>query len=99
MDVDTKNPPGGSYEHEGTTYYFCGAGCPGGVETIHWGQVGALDARGFNVGASDVCHSLGASMLEGACPGALKRTELRPGRLGFEEDPASYLSGEKTEEM
>lgn len=52
---------------------------PGGVETIHWGQVGALDARGFNVGASDVCHSLGASMLEGACPGALKRTELRPG--------------------
>ncbi len=47
MDVDTKNPPGGSYEHEGTTYYFCGAGC----------------------------------------------------RLGFEEDPASYLSGEKTEEM
>ena len=27
MDVDTKAPPGGSYEHEGTTYYFCGPGC------------------------------------------------------------------------
>jgi YHS domain-containing protein len=27
MDVDTKNPPGGSHEHEGTTYYFCGTGC------------------------------------------------------------------------
>ena len=27
MDVDTKAPPGGSYEHEGTTYYFCGTGC------------------------------------------------------------------------
>ena len=47
MDVDTKDPPGGSYEYEGTTYYFCGRGC----------------------------------------------------RLGFEEDPQSYLSGEKTEEM
>jgi Cu+-exporting ATPase len=27
MTVNTKNPPGGSYEHEGTTYYFCGRGC------------------------------------------------------------------------
>ncbi|MCC6238095.1 MAG: YHS domain-containing protein [Dehalococcoidia bacterium] len=27
MEVDTGNPPGGSYEHEGTTYYFCGRGC------------------------------------------------------------------------
>ena len=47
MEVDTSNPPGGSYEHEGTTYYFCARGC----------------------------------------------------RLGFEEDPHAYLSGEKTEEM
>ena len=27
MDVDTKNPPGGSHEPEGTTYYFCSPGC------------------------------------------------------------------------
>lgn len=27
MQVDVRNPPGGRYEHEGTTYYFCGAGC------------------------------------------------------------------------
>lgn len=27
MDVDTRNPPGGSFEHKGTTYYFCGRGC------------------------------------------------------------------------
>ena len=27
MDVDTGNPPGGQSEHEGTTYYFCAAGC------------------------------------------------------------------------
>ena len=47
MEVDTSNPRGGSYEYEGTTYYFCARGC----------------------------------------------------RLGFEEDPHAYLSGEKTEEM
>ena len=27
MEVLKKNPPGGSYDHEGTTYYFCGHGC------------------------------------------------------------------------
>lgn len=27
MKVDTKNPPGGTSEYEGTTYYFCGSGC------------------------------------------------------------------------
>lgn len=27
MQVDTVNPPGGSAEHEGVTYYFCMAGC------------------------------------------------------------------------
>jgi YHS domain-containing protein len=27
MEVDTANPPGGTAEHEGKTYYFCGAGC------------------------------------------------------------------------
>ncbi len=27
MKVDTKDPPGGSLEHEGSTYYFCGKGC------------------------------------------------------------------------
>ena len=47
MEVDTKNPPGGSAEYEGETYYFCARGC----------------------------------------------------RLGFEEDPAAYLSGAKREEM
>ena len=27
MLVDVKNPGGGTYEHKGTTYYFCGKGC------------------------------------------------------------------------
>ena len=27
MDVNTKSPPGGTHEHEGTSYYFCGPGC------------------------------------------------------------------------
>ncbi len=27
MEVDKKNPPGGTHEHEGETYYFCGPGC------------------------------------------------------------------------
>ena len=27
MQVDVSKPPGGSFEHEGTTYYFCGPGC------------------------------------------------------------------------
>ena len=27
MEVDTKNPPGGTLEHDGETYYFCGPGC------------------------------------------------------------------------
>ncbi|MCH7744559.1 MAG: YHS domain-containing protein [Chloroflexi bacterium] len=27
MDVDTKNPGGGTWEHNGETYYFCGPGC------------------------------------------------------------------------
>ena len=27
MDVDTGRPPGGTWDHEGTTYYFCGPGC------------------------------------------------------------------------
>ncbi|MFH1559981.1 MAG: YHS domain-containing protein [Chloroflexota bacterium] len=27
MDVDMKNPSGGTHEHEGQTYYFCGPGC------------------------------------------------------------------------
>ena len=27
MEVDTRNPPGGSYEYNGTTYYFCSGGC------------------------------------------------------------------------
>ncbi len=27
MEVDTGNPPGGTHEHEGQTYYFCGPGC------------------------------------------------------------------------
>lgn len=27
MQVDTKSPGGGTYEHDGTTYYFCGPGC------------------------------------------------------------------------
>jgi len=27
MDVSVKNPPGGLFAHEGTTYYFCGPGC------------------------------------------------------------------------
>jgi hypothetical protein len=27
MEVDTGKPGGGTYEHEGVTYYFCSAGC------------------------------------------------------------------------
>ncbi|MDP6668126.1 MAG: YHS domain-containing protein [Dehalococcoidia bacterium] len=27
MSVDTGDPPGGTYEHSGTTYYFCGNEC------------------------------------------------------------------------
>ncbi len=27
MMVSPGRAPGGSYEHEGTTYYFCGPGC------------------------------------------------------------------------
>jgi Cu+-exporting ATPase len=27
MDVDKNNPGGGTHNHEGTTYYFCGTGC------------------------------------------------------------------------
>ena len=27
MEVDEKNPTGGSTKHEGRTYYFCGAEC------------------------------------------------------------------------
>ena len=27
MEVDTKRPNGGTWDHEGVTYYFCGPGC------------------------------------------------------------------------
>ena len=27
MEVDTKSPPGGTAQHNGVTYYFCGTGC------------------------------------------------------------------------
>jgi YHS domain-containing protein len=27
MEVDTADPPGGSFEHDGTTYFFCSPGC------------------------------------------------------------------------
>ena len=27
MDVDMQSPPGGTWEHGGVTYYFCGPGC------------------------------------------------------------------------
>ena len=27
MEVDTGNPPGGSSEYQGVTYYFCAPGC------------------------------------------------------------------------
>ena len=27
MEVDTADSPGGSFEHDGTTYYFCSPGC------------------------------------------------------------------------
>ncbi len=27
MKVDGSKPPGGTHDHQGTTYYFCGAGC------------------------------------------------------------------------
>jgi xanthine dehydrogenase accessory factor len=27
MDVDIGKPPGGKWDHQGTSYYFCGPGC------------------------------------------------------------------------
>ena len=27
MEVDTKNPNGGTFDYKGETYYFCGPGC------------------------------------------------------------------------
>ena len=27
MQVDVRKPPGGTFEHQGQTYYFCGPGC------------------------------------------------------------------------
>jgi Cu+-exporting ATPase len=27
MEVDTRNPTGGTHEYQGKTYYFCGPGC------------------------------------------------------------------------
>jgi len=27
MVVEAEDPPGGTYDHEGTTYYFCSPGC------------------------------------------------------------------------
>ena len=27
MEVDMGKPPGGIWEHDGVTYYFCGPGC------------------------------------------------------------------------
>lgn len=27
MEVDTSMPPGGTAEHDGAVYYFCGRGC------------------------------------------------------------------------
>ena len=27
MEVNVKNPNGGTHEHEGQTYYFCAPGC------------------------------------------------------------------------
>ena len=27
MQVDTGKPPGGTFEYQGQTYYFCGPGC------------------------------------------------------------------------
>jgi YHS domain-containing protein len=27
MQVDTRKPPGGAYDYNGQTYYFCGPGC------------------------------------------------------------------------
>ena len=27
MEVDVKKPNGGTHEHNGETYYFCGPGC------------------------------------------------------------------------
>ena len=27
MQVDVRNPPGGTFDHQDETYYFCGPGC------------------------------------------------------------------------
>ena len=31
MEIDTRNPPGGSHQHEGETYYFLQYGLPAGI--------------------------------------------------------------------
>lgn len=50
-----------------------------GPESASWGQVAALDARGFAVRPVDACHRLGRSSLETGCPEVLESTNLRPG--------------------
>ena len=36
MQVDTRNPPGGTHEHAGKTYYFCSLGCRVGFSREPW---------------------------------------------------------------
>ena len=45
MEVDTDNPPGGSSEHEGTTYYFCAPGCKVAFEQDPHAYLGEHDHR------------------------------------------------------
>ena len=63
MIVDTANPPGGSAEHDGQTYYFCGPGCraafvkePGsflGSEEAHMGHMEHDEHAGHDHAAHD----------------------------------------------
>ena len=53
MEVDTDNPPGGSSEHEGTTYYFCAPGCKVAFEQDPHAYLGEHDHGGHDHGHGD----------------------------------------------
>jgi YHS domain-containing protein len=64
MEVDTDNPPGGSSEHEGTTYYFCAPGCKVAFEQDPHAYLGEHDHGHDDHGAHDPGHSSASSAPE-----------------------------------
>lgn len=43
MEVDTEDPPGGTAEYQGVTYYFCAQGCRIDFEEDPGAYLGAAD--------------------------------------------------------